>query len=72
MALPEDVVNYILEYGDPIVNEKFKCVLIQINYLVEEFNYKRFAMWNIWKGYRENQFMMYILYKNKSKHKLNL
>jgi hypothetical protein len=72
MALPEDVVNYILEYGDPIVTEKYKCVLNQINYLFKEFNYKRCQMWNVWKGYKKSQFMIYILYKNKSKNRLNI
>tara|TARA_Y100000389_G_scaffold27785_1_gene23801 strand:+ start:1970 stop:2350 length:381 start_codon:yes stop_codon:yes gene_type:complete len=39
--LPEDTINKILSYGDPINTQKYKCVLEQIIYYIREFNYHR-------------------------------
>ena len=39
VILPNDVIEHILSYGDPIVNEKYSFVVIQIEYLKDEFDY---------------------------------
>jgi hypothetical protein len=71
VQLPDDVINYILDYGDPRINQKYNFVLIQLKYLNNEFNYNRKKKYNTWYGYEENEFKHYILYKNNSKSSLN-
>jgi hypothetical protein len=72
IILPDDVIDHILSYGDPIVNEKYTYVLIQIDYLNNEFNYNRKKPYNSWYGYKESHFKKYALYKNNSKITLNI
>jgi len=71
IELPKDVIDIILSYGDPIINEKYSFVMKQIEYLKREFNYKRLQPYNIWYHYTESDFMEYILYKNNSKSVMN-
>lgn len=69
--LPDDVIDIILSYGDPIINQKYSFVMKQLEYLMNEFNYKRKNRFNTWHGYHEYHFKYYILYKNYSKRALN-
>lgn len=71
ITLPDDVINNILGYGDPIVNENHTLVVIQIEYLKNEFNYNRSKPYNIWYGYTESEFKKYALCKNNNKISLN-
>ena len=70
VILPDDVIENILSYGDPIVNEKYTCVVFQIKYLNNEFNYHRTKPFNFWNGFKDYHFKKYALYKNNSKYKL--
>ena len=36
-----DLLNIIMSYGDPCINQQFKCVLKQVEYLSKEFDYLR-------------------------------
>lgn len=69
--LPDDVIEQILSYGDPIVNEKYTLVVIQIEYLNNEFNYNRYKPYNVWYGYPQELFKNYALCKNNNKISLN-
>lgn len=69
--LPDDVIEHILSYGDPIVNEKYTSVVIQIEYLNNEFNYNRLKPYNVWYGFKECHFKKYALCKNNNKISLN-
>ena len=77
IILPNDVIENILSYGDPIVNEKYSFVVIQIEYLKNEFDYHRkhkpycIIISSIWYGYSENKFKKYALYKNNHKISIN-
>jgi hypothetical protein len=71
IILPDDMIENILSYGDPIVNEKYTCVVIQIKYLMNEFNYHRTKPFNFWNGYSREWFKKYALYKNNNKISLN-
>ena len=71
VILPDDIIEHILSYGDPIVNEKYSFVIIQIEYLNNEFNYNRLKPYNTWYGYKESQFKKYALCKNNNKISLN-
>jgi hypothetical protein len=71
IELPDDVIDLILSYGDPIVNQKYIFVMKQLRFLKKEFNYKRLQPYNTWHGYKESEFKHYILYKNNSKNSLN-
>ena len=71
IILPDDVIENILSYGDPIVNEKYTLVVIQIDYLNNEFNYNRLKPYNVWYSYPEEWFKKYALYKNNNKISLN-
>ena len=70
-TLPDDIIEHILSYGDPIVNEKYTLVVIQIEYLKNEFNYNRSKPYNVWYGYKESEFKNYALCKNNNKISLN-
>jgi hypothetical protein len=69
--LPDDVIENILSYGDPIITEKYTCVLLQIEYLKNEFNYNRKRPYNVWCGYSDAWFIKYALYKNNNKISIN-
>ena len=71
IMLPEDVIEYILSYGDPNINEKYRFVMKQIKFLKTEFNYNRLKPYNTWYLYKDEDFKHYILYKNNSKNALN-
>jgi hypothetical protein len=71
ITLPDDVIEHILSYGDPIINEKYTLVVIQIDYLNNEFNYNRLKPYNVWYGYPEEWFKKYALNKNNNKISLN-
>ena len=71
VILPDDVIEHILSYGDPIVNEKYTFVVIQIEYLNNEFNYNRSKPYNCWYGYPPEYFKKYALCKNNNKISLN-
>ena len=71
VILPDDVIDIILSYGDPIITQKYSFVMKQLEYLMNEFNYKRIKLFNTWYGYHEYHFKYYILYKNNSKSALN-
>jgi hypothetical protein len=71
ITLPDDVIENILSYGDPIINEKYTLVVIQIEYLNNEFNYNRSKPYNVWYGYSEESFKKYALCKNNNKISLN-
>jgi len=71
IELPKDIIDIILSYGDPIVNQKYFFVMKQFRFLKKEFNYKRLQPYNKWYHYRESEFMHYILYKNNSKNAMN-
>lgn len=77
IILPNDVIEHILSYGDPIVNEKYSFVVIQIKYLKNEFDYHRtlkpycIIIYSIWSGYSENEYKKYALYKNNHKISIN-
>ena len=36
-----DLLNIIMSYGDPCINQQFACVLKQLEYLSNEFDYLR-------------------------------
>jgi hypothetical protein len=69
--LPDDIIEYILSYGDPIINEKYTLVMIQLEYLNDEFNYNRLKPYNVWYGYPSYWFKKYALCKNNNKISLN-
>lgn len=71
IILPDDVIENILSYGDPIINEKYTCVILQIKYLNNEFNYIRLKPYNTWYGYSKEFFKKYALYKNNNKISIN-
>ena len=71
IILPDDVIEHILSYGDPIVNEKYSFVVIQIEYLNNEFNYNRSKPYNTWYDYPPELFKKYALSKNNNKISLN-
>lgn len=69
--LPDDVINHILSYGDPIITQKYSFVMKQMKFLNTEFNYKRKQLYNRWYLYKDTDFKHYILYKNNSKSSIN-
>jgi len=42
-VLDIDLLNIIMSYGDPCINQQFTCVLKQVEYLSKEFDYLRNA-----------------------------
>jgi hypothetical protein len=77
IILPNDVIENILSYGDPIVNKKYTFVVIQIKYLKNEFDYHRtlkpycIIISSIWYRYPPEWFKKYALYKNNHKISIN-
>ena len=64
-----DLLNVIMSYGDPCINQQFTCVLKQLEYLSKEFDYLR----NVKRSIRRlcsKRFYRYCLSKNRQKKRL--
>lgn len=83
MNLPQEIVDEILSYGDPIVTQKNECVIHQMKYhrKMLEVDSERTIMFlgrfNVYSGITMRHFYLYILdksyikknvYHNKSKY----
>ena len=67
--LPDDIINEIISYGDVNVTQKYKGVIIQLNYYKKEFDYQRKSHKNgYWYGVSGDHYNLYILYKSLDKY----
>ena len=71
-CLPEDVINYILEYGDVDVTRKFSHVLSQMTYLKNEFTYLRTFGKNFYYRWPPSLFFVFIIIRNRQKMLMNI
>lgn len=65
--LPEDVISYILSYGDPDISVKFSYCLNQIVYNKNEFDVLCSSPGNTYDGWVDANFMYFILERNYQK-----
>lgn len=70
MALPQEIVDEILSYGDPVVTQKHQSVINQINYHRKVFGVDRrlppisyLDRWNVYSGASPEEFYLYVLDK---------
>lgn len=67
--LPQEIIDEILSYGDVAVTQRYKSVIIQINYHIKMLAVDSRAMplyagrFNMYSGISENEFYLYILDK---------
>ena len=67
--LPHEIINDIISYGDVEVTQRFKSVIIQINYHRKMFDIDSkltpfyFGRLNSYAGISEEEFYLYILDK---------
>ena len=71
LILPEVLINEIMSYGDPIINQRHEYVIRQISYNYEEFKYLRTRPHNFYGGFRECDFRYFILNRSLNKIETN-
>lgn len=69
--LPEDVINYILSYGDPETFMKFSYCHKQLLYNKKEFDALRVMSYNFYYLWMETEFMYFAFNRAYQKKKLN-
>ena len=70
--LPEDVISYILSYGDPDISVKYSYCLNQIVYNKNEFDVLCSRPGNTYDGWVDANFMYFILERNYQKKNNNI
>ena len=67
MELPQEILDEILSYGDPVVAQKMECVLNQIKYhrkmleIYSKINRIHIGRVNVYHGITQQHFYLYIL-----------
>ena len=69
--LPDEIVNNIISYGDPIVTQLYKNVMRQLHFNYKEFNYLRKQTTNFYRGFRKCDFRYFVLNRANNKKEIN-
>ena len=63
-TISQDIIDYILSFGDVYVTQKFNSVLRQIQYHRTEFDFFANKPFNNYSGFSADMFYLYILDKS--------
>lgn len=67
MELPDELVDLILSYGDVVVTERYKGVLLQLKYYTKEFKYQQNNPYGLWYECPNFYYIGFTLTKNRIK-----